>query len=243
MLLVFSLVLFSLIRRIILKKIDAFFLIIYISIIIVWPYSDIYYVSRFLFPVFPVFLFYLWESIAALNFPYTYARHVLFAVILTYTIFTVLPGSYHISKLAFTSLGKELDPYRRHRSWILSKTYNDAVNNALFVKNLFGSLSALKKVIPPDDCIYSIQTALVMLHTHRISGILPEPGQPDTTFDRETGDCKYMIAMGVVDKGYAYPAYYPLMRLHDKDRYRVTPILPDNNKIILPLIYLIKRNY
>lgn len=226
------------IRRLIQNRFDSLFLLFYLIVIFIWPFFDVYYVSRFLFPVLPIFIFYTWSGISTLfRNNYKYITAVILSV---YIIITAAPGTLHFSNLATTSVGDELNQYRRHRTWLYSRTYDEAVTNATYTKNLISSLRQLRNIVPINECIYSIHTALVMLQSHRISGALPEPDKPDRAFERETGTCNYIIAMKMVDQGGTYPAYYPMMRLHDRNRYKVTPIFPDGNENTRPFVYLIK---
>ena len=240
LLLLLTIILLTLVHRLMNKRIDAYFLLIYICAIVAWPFSSVYFISRFLYPVFPLFLFYLWEGIRTMQ-PGN-ARIPVFAAFLGAILLIALPGSLRLGRTALTSLGQDLNPYRRHRAGILSNSRQDAIRNARFAKNLFSSLDELKKFVPPDGCIYSVQTALVMLHAHRISGALPEPDLPDSKFASKTRNCNYMIAMQIVDQNNVYPPYYPLTRLAGNNKYKITPIHPDDDKHGKPVIYLITIN-
>lgn len=221
-------------------KIDAFFIIIYLIIIFIWPASDIYYVTRFLFPVIPLFLFYLLKA-AELVFRRGRAANYAFGSLLACIIILALPNSLSYSMMAFTSIDEGLSPYRRHRTWLTSESYEAAVRNARFTRDLLMSLQQLRNMVPETECIYSMHTALVMLHSHRISGALPVPGVSDDDFRKGLYGCNYIVAMQLTDQNNTYPEYYPMMRLSGDYSYEVTPIYPGNEKNINPRAYLLTR--
>ena len=230
----------AIIKRFKQRKIDVYFLILYMLVILVWPYSDTYFVSRFLFPVLPVFFLYIYLGLTILTHHKTY-RIYGFCILLILGCTVGLPMSWHIIHMATTSVGRDLDPYRRHRSWLASESHEDAVKNARQTKIILTSLQELRKYIPEDECVYSAYTGLVMLHTRRISGALPEPATTDAAFDRQTKKCRYIIALPLVDQEKTYPAFYPVKRLEHNKHYRTTPFLSKLTNFTKPALYLIER--
>jgi len=228
------------VKRIKQKKIDVYFLTLYLSVVFVWPFTDTYFVSRFLFPVLPLLAFYIYLGLAGLIRHRTY-RIFCISIILILTCMIGLPESWNIIQMATTSVGKDLDPYRRNRSWLSSASQEQAVKNAKGTKMLLTSLQEMQKFIPPDDCVYSVYTALVMLHSHRISGALPTPDVTDEEFDRHTADCRYIIALPLVDYARTYPEFYPVTRLANNRNYRITPYLSIMTNYSKPALFLIER--
>lgn len=226
------------VHRLINIKIDAIFILFYLFVILIWPYFDVYFVSRFLFPVVPIFMFYLWCGIS-MALRQHQQKYLASAIALACVIFMAVPNTLHFSKLALTSLGNGLDPYRRQRSWLLSNSHDDAVANAKFTRDLLYSLKQIRKLVPANECIYSVHTALVMLYAHRISGELPGPGVSDDVFYKEIHKCGYLVAMRIQDLNSNFPVYYPLRRLSAKYLDSVIPISIDDNKT-KPLVYLVK---
>lgn len=227
------------IRRLANKKLDAIFILFYLFVILVWPYFDVYFVSRFLFPILPIFIFYLWRGIDIV-FSQNSKKYMASVVALACIIFMAAPNTIHFSKLALTSIGNDLNPYRRQRTWLYSKTHADAVTNARHTKDILDALTRLRKMVPAGDCIYSVHSALVMLHAHRISGELPGPDAPDSVFYKEVNKCGYLVAMQIQDLNSNFPVYYPLQRLPAKKFLnRITPVITGDKKK-QPLIYLVK---
>ena len=222
------------------KKIDVYFLALYLCVIFVWPFTDRYFVSRFLFPVLPVLFLYSYLGLKTIIHRKTYRTYGL-GITLVLTCMIGLPESLNIIHLATTSVGNDLDPYRRNRSWLSSASHDEAIKNAKGTKILLTSLQELQKYIPQGECVYSTYTALVMLHLHRISGALPAPDVNDADFGRQTVNCRYIIALPLVDYERKYPEFYPVDRLANNGNYRITPYLSKMTNYSKPALFLIER--
>jgi len=216
-------------------KFDAFFLIAYLAILFVWPYDSVYFVSRFLYPLFPLLVFYFINryTLYITRYKCSLVTHILlFGVILI----SILPSSYQFLSRAYADVETELMPFRRDRQWLMTDDVEIAkilINNSYFT---IKSLKEMQSIVPVNECIYSIQAPIIMLHAKRVSSILPHPEVSDEEFTKETSACNYVLAMPVYDAAGKYPEFYPVQRLSNDDYHEAAYFKdPKNNAEIFLL--------
>ena len=139
------------------------------------------------------------------------------------------------------TVDEELMPYRRSRAWLLSSTNDQALREAVYTRELFQVLKMVADDVPDDECIFTFQTPIVMLHTRRIAGALPSPDVSDEEFKYNTKACRFLLATFMEDSVGVYPKYYPLERIYGKKEYKVTPFFPRQQGYNEPVAFLIER--
>ena len=225
--------------RIKLFKLDAVFIILYLAIIFIWPYSEVYYVSRFLYPLVPLLFLYLYLGIHKF---YNNKKYLYFVFVTLFTSLLVIsfPSSKQFIQRAYINIESSLNPYRRNRQWLMATTENEGILLLQTSKFILNTLEIIPNSIPEEECIYATQAPLVMLHTKRIAGIFPSPEISEEQFIQQTRQCKYILSMPTHDAKGQHPDYYPMQRL-DPDQYNITAYNSDldNNKGVT--IFLFER--
>ena len=227
-------------RRLRQRKLDALALPIYLFTVIIWPHESIYFVSRFLYPVFPLLLFYAATGFngprrGALNRVVTGATTML-------TVFLCFTSSSQLLQRAYTDLGDDLNDFRRSRAWLKTRSVDEATAEARTIREIFNIYRQLTSTMPQNECVYTLQAPLVMLHSGRIAESMPEPDSPNQEFDAGMAYCRFILATSLIDSGGVYPPYYPMARLPDNDNYSVTPMYFDPAFKQRPLAFLIEQH-
>lgn len=222
------------------KRIDAIAVPLYLGIIYVWPFTGTLFVSRFLFPLMPIFLFYLWagkEIFAKINIKY-HLMFILSVILITYIAY---PSTNKLINRAFLNIDPELMPYRRSRDWLLAETDEMALQTAIKTKELISVFKSLQKSVDRQDCIYAFQTPVVMVYSKRTTAKLPPPTVSDDEFNEKTRYCRYILATDLVDANGDYQAFYPLYRLPDNDDYQTTPYIIKTDGKEQPIAFLVEQ--
>jgi len=222
------------------KRIDAITVPLYLGTVLIWPYTGTYFVSRFLFPLLPLFIFYLWVSRDYFTKSTLAKKIVIPLCLITFTILAY-PSTNKFINRAFLNTEPELMPYRRSRAWLLADTDDAAIEVAIRAKNLIEVLKKLKPYVNKNDCIFAFQTPMVMIHTQRMSRKLPLPYTSDEQFKAETSQCRYILATFLVDLNGNYPAYYPLSRIPDEPQYITTPFILRFGNKEQPIAFLVEQ--
>jgi hypothetical protein len=223
------------------RKPDALFLTFYTVTVLLWPFSDLNFVSRFLFPVVPLLLFYIFHAAGLADGRPRY-RHAA-ALILAFSLAAaMLPVTSSLLHRAYAGTPPDLAAYKHDRAWFYSTDLPSARASAKGSRQLFRALRKVSTIVPVTDCIFSFHTALVMLYANRVSGVLPPPSASGAQFTYGTRGCRYMVAMPLTSINNDYPKFYPLARVVGDSRYAIIPIMPRNARPgDKPVLYLIRR--
>lgn len=221
-------------------RLDALCLLAYAATVIVWPFSDQNFVTRFVFPVTPLLLFYAVHAAGMLAYR---PRRVAVLLLCAAVIISAWSPATYVLQRAYAPAPEGLAPYKHDYAWFYSRSLKDAVASARGSRDLFQALRKVGTLVPENECIFSFQTALVMLHTHRISGVYPPPSVSDAAFAHATRGCRYMLALPLTSINSDFPEYYPLQRIAKDPSYTITPIRADtaDEDHSSPVI-LIRRN-
>ena len=229
---------YSLYKRLRKKELDALWLLIYMAMIILWPAQDIHFLSRFLYPVIPLSIYYIFDSTKFIK-SKKLSRLSNIAILL---IIMTVSGSawsqiYHRKTL---DVDQELETYTYNREWLMAATQDEAIKNAIIRKNVIDGLSLARQYILPDECVYALQSPLISLYTHRIAFAFakPETSRPDIA--RDFFACRSILALPLSDRenNPDFPAYYPAQFLK-MDEYDVILLPPNQNP---PLMLFLKKN-
>ncbi len=235
---VFALIGFSL--RIKQWKADALCVPIYLTAILLWPYTGIYFVSRFLFPVLPLFLFYSWSGISnAVN--KTEQQKLLLAAWLFSIMLIAFPSTTQMINRGYTNIDAALNPYRRDRAWLLAETDIQAFELVKKNKHIIETLPQLEKYVSEQECIYALQTPMVMLYGKRITYVFPSTATSTEESLSDTDLCRFYLAMPATDIDNSYPPYYPLAYATNNERFEIIPFYPDRHEESEPVFFLVKR--
>jgi len=225
--------------RIRLLRLDALFVLFYLPMILIWPYNEVYYVSRFLYPLLPLLMLYTVLGIQRIL-PASYKKLVLLAFFMM-LVMIARPASTQFIQRGYADLPETVKPYTRDRSWLLAPTDNEAMQGALTTRFIIQTLGIISASVPESECIYGLQSPLIMLHTRRIAGTLPPVETNQIEFFEQTMQCPFIIAMPAQDNKGAFPEYYPVLRL-PVTAYTTTMYLADADNEASPRIFLLERN-
>ena len=227
-------------QRLLKRKLDAFALPIYLFTVIIWPYESIYFVSRFLYPVFPLLLFYAATSCNGLHI--TALNRIVIVATAMLTVFLCFTSSSQLIQRAYTDMGEELNDFRRSRTWLKTLSIDAATTEAKTSREVLNIYRRLTSMVPQNECVYAFQTPLVMLHAGRMAKSMPEPNSSKREFDFRMSYCRFILATALTDNEGVYPPYYPMQRLPDNDNYSVTPIYFDSAFKQRPQVFLIEQH-
>ena len=191
-------------------RFDALFCLCYLAMVMVWPFADVYYLSRLIYPVIPLFLLYTTLGILR-NCQVKKHQYVVAGMSMFLFVLISGPSLHQFVARGFAKVSPELKPYRNDRTWLLAPEPQSALlqNIRFIVETLRNEVQG---AVSEQDCIYAFQPPFVMLHTKRVSGLLPPPGVPDEQFKRDTTACRYIVALPITDLAGLIPEYYPLQR-------------------------------
>ena len=200
------------------KKTDAFYLLLYTLILIVWPYTDLYFQTRFHIPLMPLYLFYSFIGLNLLLARINYKRHAqIIGMLLLLSVVT--PVSTQIVNRAFTSVAAHLEPYSRNRDWLLAE--NPVAGQKILAQQhrTVQLLLEISKEIPEKECVYAIQAPIVMLYSKRITGVYPASASTDWATFVEAPACRYMLAINMTDHRGVFPPLFPCQQLQKNTSY------------------------
>jgi len=229
-------------QRLIRGRLDALCLAFYGITVLLWPFSDLNFVSRFVFPVTPLMLYYVFYAIGLVN-DNAWYKNAISLIVPVSIIFSIWPPASYLINRAYAAVPPEVAPYKHDRAWFYSKDLDSAIASAKGSRDIFHALNKVATMVPENECIFSFHTALVMLYTHRISGFYPLPSVSDEEFAYGTRGCRWMVALPLTSLNNDFPKYYPMRRIINNPAYTIFPILPDDAvQDSQTTLFLIRRN-
>ena len=221
-------------------KVDAICVPFYLTAILLWPATGVYFVSRFLYPLLPLFLLYIWFGLQYFS-SNTSMQRVTFPICLLLVCIIAFPSSQHFITRGYTELGVHLNPYKRARSWLLTEKNAEALEVTKKNKDIIETLPQLTKYIPEQECVYALQSPLVMLYAKRITYVFPSNVNSTKELLADKGPCRFYLAMPLTDMDKSYPPYYPLQYDIDNKNFEVIPFYPGDDNRTKPILFLLKR--
>lgn len=204
-------------RRLLEYRIDAFTVLIYLAIVLVWPYSEVRFVTRFLSPLFPLIFFYIIVGNQFLFSRFRLPRHIYVVPVLV--VLVTFSSDIHILKRAYATIEPELKPYSRIREWLTNVSHDVAISEVKTRKRYLEILTELQEYIPEDDCSYAIHPPLTMMYTRRLSGSYLDAASNKEELLERLPICNFMIASYLMDHTEDYSAFYPMDLVWDKEGF------------------------
>lgn len=221
-------------------KLDALSIPLYMIIVMIWPYQNVFFVSRFLYPLLPAFLFYMWIGIQFLS-----RNKRIHNIILTFWTLSLIliayPSSGQFIERGYKQVSDELKPYRRDRHWLLASDNKSAQLTLSFNKRLIDTLQELTHYIAKNECIYAYQAPIIILYTHRITSIFPPYTDSSEEFEQQTKACNLFLSMNITDLNNLYPPFYPIQHLMDDKKYEIKTFYDEESNDEKSNIFLIRR--
>lgn len=204
--------LLGLLYRVYLKKYDALYTLIYLSIVWIWPFSD--EAKRLVFVVVPFLLYngiFLLGSVMRLAFVRRY-KNLLQAASVVAMLTIVLPDLVFTYKRFAEPIPEALGDYRRLNNWYLYDK-RAAFREIVLYAELTKDMKSLARGVPAGECIYSIKPSVTGIYANRIS--MPPPGSALTqeafAQEMDDGPCRYIYMLPFT--GYNVKTrFYPLER-------------------------------
>ncbi|MDH3689776.1 MAG: hypothetical protein OEU36_09895 [Gammaproteobacteria bacterium] len=206
-------------RRLWLLKLDAWYVLIYLCIILVWPHPD--HALRFLYVVVPILLLQglsLFVYVAG-RYAHVTMLKLIPGLYIGFVVITMITSSTFIVKRSMVPVDASMAHFAKTRQWLEQSDIAKAKSHAAFMNRFHDSIKATKSYIPKDDCVFSINPWLTMVFAQRKSVEPPRPALSDREFFAQTEQCRYFLLMSLTTvPNLGYPAMYPIERLRDRMR-------------------------
>jgi hypothetical protein len=176
-------------RRVVARRLDGIFVVVYLLMVLMWPFPD--HVQRFLLPVFPLMVVqgYLCLVVEP-NAPSVRATWITAmrqvaatGYIIIFLIITV-PSWLHVAKRTLEPIPVELAHFSQSRFWLRAPTTEEALKDVRLRVEIISALQEITEYVPEGECIRASHPQIVMLYSGRIT-FGPGEGHP----------CKYMYIM------------------------------------------------
>lgn len=220
----------SVFLRVYKKKLDGIYVLLYLCMVMSWPYPD--ELMRLLFPITPILLvqtsFFIkfidehWHSSS--KFPV--GNSILGATLLIVLIPNLL---LTVSRLNVAVDETIIPPqYKKTYDWY-HPNLRQAINKIVFNHGIVSGLKDAKNYVPDDECVYSIKPALVGLYMERISKAPPDSNFDDNEYFKitERDNCHYYYLVNATSPSYK-ESFYPYQRLDTELDLIKTYYFPDN---------------
>ncbi|MDA8095560.1 MAG: phospholipid carrier-dependent glycosyltransferase [Betaproteobacteria bacterium] len=201
-------------HRLIQKKIDGFYIALYLALILIWPFPD--EATRFAFVIVPILLMQgtlLATNLARAASAKTPLAGLLPAVVLLVPALLVAPTVGLTIQRFQTPLPPNLEPYKHTPGWYAADP-REAVDHIQFNAGFEGSFMAVKQAVPAHACIFSIKPSIVSYLSGRMS-VSPPVGSTNagefSTGLRKAG-CRYVYFAPFASPTFPQP-FYPAARL------------------------------
>jgi len=174
----------------------------YFAIVLVWPFPG--QTDRFLYPLLPCVLWFAWRGTTLID------RRGRAGLLLALLLFGLAaPGIVRTAQRAVTPLPqRELDSFRTTRYWLDATRRGNpvaAIEQLAARQRVAASIAA---VVPPTDCVYTLNVHLVLLHAQRPTFLPPPPPRMQAG---PPWACRWFLL--VADSMNGRPPLYPLTSL------------------------------
>ena len=196
------------------KKLDGIYILVYLLMIIVWPYPA--ESMRLLFPIIPLLLVQtsiLLQHSKILTYKNKYSvGNIVMAAILLIIIF---PNLLLTINRFNTTIDEFLIPYKHTYVWY-TPDYSSAIDGVKLNHVIISSITEAREYVPTDQCVYSIKPSVIGLYMERISRTVPDQNINDADFKNilNQSNCQYIYLMSIQSPSYEKPLY-PLERIID----------------------------
>lgn len=218
------------------RRLDGFYVVAYLLLILFWPYPA--EAKRLLFVIIPVLLvqgLLLLKKLPAVPL----GRVVLRSEygLLTAMILIALPDlALNIARLQ-QPLPEELVAYRKSAAWY-EHDVREALESVVAESAIVESMGHMRAHVPEKECVYSIKPSLVGFLADRRS-VTPPPGFLDEAEFRTAlgnSSCRYFLLLGFASPSFPVP-FYPGMRLGNSLKILATA----SDRMSNPLVILVEK--
>lgn len=172
--------------RLLRNRPDAWYILVYLAMLIVWPYPD--HMSRFLWPLMPAFLVAGYSS-AELFRNIKYASFVFSLFIGCIFLLSVPNGLGKTLERVMNPPTGELYNLSRMLEWTRSSDRQTGINTLRARRQFLIDMQQIRKITDSGSCIYSELSMMVTVHTQRVS--LASPWRTLDEIDASQTQCLY----------------------------------------------------
>lgn len=193
------------------RQADAYYVVFYIAVVLVWPYPD--HATRFLYPILVPALAYLFIGLAAVI-PKTEPRLQtgFAAALLLLMLALVYPNAlFVIDRVSEPLPGHIREDFRHTRQWLRGHDIQRPRDEVERRQTVISLIKRLDEHVGPRECIYAVHPPSTMLYSGRRSIILPE----QASIEKLTY-CRYMFVMNLIG------IFGPMYPMDEIDTSRLT---------------------
>lgn len=203
---------YSIFQRLVRFSMDALYIVFYIGIIFVWNFPD--HNARFIYVIIPFLLFYSQLTIVSVYEKLNYNSVISIKYILpSIIVLCILPSLILMTARFSTIPGENFKSYSNDRIWLTGDDRKKMYKQLVFKKELIESINDIKKIVPEEECIYTMQQEIVMLYAQRRAIVPPLQHVEQEDFIRELNECRYMFI--VASSHNKHEPLYPVDRVKD----------------------------
>lgn len=227
--------------RLFCRKLDAIYVTMYLVLIAVWPFPS--EAKRLFYAILPILLVH-GLSLAAVFPRAMLGRHAINPAILLYIAIIVLLAAPSL----ILTVNRYLQPLpewaARHRQshYWYAGDLRDPVDVLGSMGLIVETMRETPKLVPENECIYSIKPSVVALYAQRMGRSPPPESVTDDMFREmiKKGGCRYFFLLSGSSPSYSTPLY-PLNRLEGKFKtLRVANIADPRRKFEITVAMLIE---
>ncbi len=184
------------------KRMEPYYVLLYIAILLVWPHPN--HLTRLLYPVVPLLLVYMFIGLSMLI-PATAARlrGISQPGLVLLILLMIYPNALFVVNRFLAPVPDHIPAdYRHTRQWLRSDNmahkYRDAERRRVVVE----LISRIDQHLAPHECAYAVHPVSTILYSRRRAILLPER----VSVEKLTL-CDYLFVMNLTGK---FKANYPL---------------------------------
>ncbi len=221
---------------------DAFYFVFYLAALLLWPYGELHFQTRFLSPLMPLYFFYAYTGariIVRRNIP----GLPVYSILLLLLLAQLIPATTTLLQRAFEPVTAEYVPVSRNREWLLATSLDAGRKILVSQHRTVQLLLQISREIPKQECVFAIQGPIVMLYSKRIVGVYPDDAVNNWESFSRSPACHFLLAMNMVDHRGIFPPLFPCELVNNNDNFikRVYYITEQNQQ--LEHMCLIKKTF
>lgn len=173
---------------------DAFYVIFYVAVYLVWPHPD--HMTRFVYPLVPIGLLYIFVGtrlIAGIGKQAPVSIPLLNAGIVLLMLLLIVPNALSVTTRFMTPVPDHVpDDFRHTRGWLEGRDTQFIRKEVEIKSNVVSLLKRSARHLAENECIYADHRPLVMLYTQRPAIRLPSNLAPGNL-----RRCEYLFVMNL----------------------------------------------
>lgn len=203
-------------------KIDTLYAVLYLMIIVVWPFPD--HMRRFLQVLFPLFLFYSYSGVRQMTkYIAPDSPRMVGNAFIAMLAIVLAPSTLLIVQQVAQAEGTDSENFVRSPQWYRYNTPLRATETMNRVMQIMDGIRGIDEHLPSDACVSSAAYAYIPLYGRRRSRPIALESSTDAQLFSELRACPYVFMMAATAwPDSEYPAMYPHERI--KDRLEVVEV-------------------